>query len=151
MTSFNTFGRTSKSFGSMSVNVWRIVRERLLVGASVSNLNSFSAGTVIPAGSMLIVDEVAHTCEVVTDLTATAKLAQVNALLENDIYVEEGVSYATATCVRRGTIYADRTQVAIPASVEARLGDLIYFYHEAAADSSGSSSSSTSSSSSSGE
>lgn len=134
MTSFNTFGRTSDVYGGSPKNIWYIVRERLLIGATVSNLSDFNVGDVIPAGSMLIVNEVAHTCEVVTAATVQSKAAQVNALLENDIYIDNAAVLtggATATCVRRGTIYVDRCEVEIPASVQTALGNLIYFYHEA--------------------
>lgn len=114
----NTFGATSKTYGA-SKNIWHEVKGAYPIGGKVSNLSDFSAGTVIPAGSMCVLDQSTHTVEIV--MAGGAHEANVNGLLYNDIYVEAGVDNATATVVFAGEIYIDRVAQAISSSVLANL------------------------------
>lgn len=110
----NTFGKTGKNY-SAGKNVWYEVTERMPVGATIAvgSGTSYTAGAVIPSGTLLNVNDVAHTCTVVSSAGTTENPSTFNAILENDIYVEEGDTVATATCVKGGVIYGSRMPVPI--------------------------------------
>lgn len=121
MGSFNTFGKTSKSYGS-GKNVWHEIKGAYPVGGTIANLADYEVGDVIPAGSMCVLDQAAHTITIVGEGGATDN---VNGLLQNDIYVDEGVKgengNATGNVVFAGEIYIDRLEVAVPDTVLAKL------------------------------
>lgn len=95
MGSFNTFGRTEKSYGT-GKNIWHHVENKFPVGGKVSNLASFPLNTVIPAGSMAIFDSVAGETKVLKGLEdfSTAKTYKVN-----DKVMHDGVAYKCSTAV----------------------------------------------------
>ena len=119
MGSFNTFGRTVKSYGGGKM-VWHSVDHKFPVGGVISNLADFAEGTVIPAGSMAIFNTANATVEIVTD-PAASNIGDVNGLLENDVYVDEAAKSetgaATATVVYGGVIYSSRLAVEVPEAV----------------------------------
>lgn len=123
MGSFNTFGQTSKSYGS-GKNIWHEIKGAYPVGGTIANLSAYAVGDVIPAGSMCVLDQVAHTITIVK-ASETDALANVNGLLQNDIYVDEAVKgtngNATGNVVFAGEIYIDRCEEEVPASVLAQL------------------------------
>lgn len=123
MGSFNTFGKTSKSYGS-GKNIWHEIKGAYPVGGTIANLDDYEVGDVIPSGSMCILDQEDHTITIVKASDADS-LASVNGLLQNDIYVDEGVKgetgNATGNVVFAGEIYIDRLEEAVPASVLAKL------------------------------
>ena len=84
----------------------------------------YKEGDVIPAGSMCALDQVAHTITIVK-AGDTENLANVNGLLQNDIYVDAAVKgeygNATGNVVFAGEIYIDRLAEAVPAEVLAKL------------------------------
>lgn len=114
----NTFGKTSNSFGA-GKNVWHEVKGQFPVGG-VIDLASYAVGDVIPAGSLVALNQSAHTAEIVK-ASETAKLANVNGLLYNDIYVDaaakSATGAATATVVYAGEVYVDRLAEGIPSGV----------------------------------
>ena len=124
MGSFNTFGSTSKTYGS-GKNIWHEIKGAYPVGGTISNLSDFAVGSVIPAGSMCKYDAVNATIKILTNTEATATPADVNGLLRDDIYVDEAVKgtngAATGSVVYSGEIYVDRCAQAIPATVLAVL------------------------------
>lgn len=123
MGSFNTFGKTSKSYGS-GKNIWHEIKGAYPVGGTIANLADYSVGDVIPSGSMCILDQAAHTITIVK-AADTDSLANVNGLLQNDIYVDEAVKgengNATGNVVFAGEIYIDRVAEEVPATVLANL------------------------------
>lgn len=123
MGSFNTFGKTSKAYGA-GKNIWHEIKGAYPVGGTILGLADIAVGTVIPAGSMCILNQVAHTITIVK-AADTDNLANVNGLLQNDIYVDEAVKgengNATGNVVFAGEIYVDRLEEAIPATVLANL------------------------------
>lgn len=123
MGSFNTFGKTSKSYGS-GKNIWHEIKGAYPVGGTIANLADYKVGDIIPAGSMCALDQEAHTITIVKASDAES-LANVNGLLQNDIYVDEAVKgeygNATGNVVFAGEVYIDRLEEEVPAEVLAKL------------------------------
>lgn len=123
MGSFNTFGRTEKTYGS-GKNIWHEIKGAYPCGGKV-DLTGFKVGDVIPSGSMCVFDQVANTISIAknADIKTTANTdgtiepGKVKGLLQNDIYYEEGTTYATGNVVFAGEIYIDRVKEEIPAEV----------------------------------
>ena len=131
MSSFNTFGSSKKEFGS-GKNVWYEVTGKWPGGGSVTNLSDFDENDVIPAGSMVVFVHAKHQAKIVkatdvktaTNTGGTVEPKTINGLLENDIWVEKGTTYATATVVYGGKIYADRLAEEVPSEVWAVLPEI---------------------------
>lgn len=123
MGSFNTFGKSSKSYGS-GKNIWHEIKGAYPVGGTIENLADYNVGDVIPAGSMCALDQAAHTITIVK-AADEENLANVNGLLQNDIYVDAAVKgdygNATGNVVFAGEIYIDRLEEEVPATVLANL------------------------------
>lgn len=123
MGSFNTFGKTSKAYGQ-GKNIWHEIKGAYPVGGTIANLSAFAEGDVIPAGSMCALDQAAHTITIVK-ASDSDQLANVNGLLQNDIYVDAAVKgeygNATGNVVFAGEIYIDRLEEDVPAEVLAKL------------------------------
>lgn len=126
---FNTIGSYSASFGGNHV-VWVRVERVEHFGGNL-DVSKYQPGDIIPAGSMLIFDQVANTVTVVK-ATDTDKLEKVNGLLFNDVCIPSNSVLATGAIVTSGKIYADRAGVdGIPPSVEKNL-PMISFIREGA-------------------
>lgn len=123
MGSFNTFGKTSKAYGQ-GKNIWHEIKGAYPVGGTIANLSDYKEGDVIPAGSMCVLDQAAHTITIVKASDSAAQ-ANVNGLLQNDIYVDDAVKgengAATGNVVFAGEIYIDRLAEAVPSAVLAKL------------------------------
>lgn len=123
MGSFNTFGKTSKAYGS-GKNIWHEIKGAYPVGGTIANLADYNVGDVIPAGSMCALDQAAHTITIVK-ASDEESLANVNGLLQNDIYVDEAVKgeygNATGNVVFAGEVYIDRLEEEVPDEVLAKL------------------------------
>ena len=123
MGSFNTFGKTSKAYGS-GKNIWHEIKGAYPVGGTIANLADYNVGDVIPSGSMCALNQATHTITIVK-ASDTDELANVNGLLQNDIYIDEAVKgengNATGNVVFAGEIYIDRLEEEVPASVLAKL------------------------------
>lgn len=132
----NTFGNTSKNFGS-GKNIWHEVKGSFPVGGSITNISAYK-GKVIPAGSMCVLDQSAHTITIAkasevktaTNTTGTVDPKTIKGLLYHDVYVENDTTYATGNVVFAGEIYADRLEESIPDEVWAVL-PMIVPIHEA--------------------
>lgn len=132
MSTFNTFGSTSKKYGG-GKNIWYEVKDKWPGGCIIKNLSSFKSGTVIPAGSMVAFDHAKHEGTIVknaevkttSNASGTVEPSKINGLLENDIYVEEGTTVATGTVVYAGKIYADRLSEEIPNEVFSVLTEIL--------------------------
>lgn len=123
MGSFNTFGRTEKTYGS-GKNIWHEIKGSFPCGGNV-DLTSFSEGSVIPSGSMCVFDQVKNTIKIAkasdikttVNTSGTIEPASIKGLLQNDIYYEPGTTYATGNVVFAGEIYIDRCEENIPDEV----------------------------------
>lgn len=122
MGSFNTFGKTSTTYGS-GKNIWHEIKGVYPVGGTIT-LTNYNVGDVIPAGSMCILNQATHAITIVA-AADTNSLANVNGLLQNDIYVDEAakstLGAATGSVVFAGEIYIDRLAEGIPAAALAVL------------------------------
>lgn len=114
--SFNTINAHTQSIGG-SVQVWARIDKKIHFGRKI-DVSSLAAGTVIPAGSMVIWDNTTDTATVVKASDAS-NLSKVNGLIENEIVVPDGCVFASCAIVTAGKIWADATDV--PTSVEAQL------------------------------
>ena len=127
MGSFNTFGRTSKTYGS-GKNIWHEMRGSYPVGGKI-DLTDFNVGDVIPSGSMCVYDHSAKTIKIVktsdvkteANTGGTVEPNTINGLLGYDVYYENGVDYATGNVVFAGEIYIDRCEEDVPSEVLANL------------------------------
>lgn len=127
MGSFNTFGKTEKTYGS-GKNIWHEIRGAFPCGGKV-DLTGYNVGDVIESGSMCVFDQVANTIKVAkaadvktaTNTAGTVEPGTIKGLLQNDVYYEEGTTYATGNVVFAGEIYIDRVKEEIPAEVLAVL------------------------------
>lgn len=131
MGSFNSFGSTSKTYGS-GKNVWHEISGAYPVGGTITNLSDFASGSVIPSGSMCVYDPVAATIKIATAAAITAgtvTAASVNGLLKEDIYVDDAVKgtngAATGCVVYAGELYVNRCSETIPSAVLAVLPQIV--------------------------
>lgn len=114
---FNTIGSYRAELGGNFV-VWVRVDRVEHFGGNL-DVSLYQPGDVIPAGSMAIFDQQANTVEIVKADAAADKLAKVNGLIFNDIYIPSNPILATGAIVTSGKIYADRAGVdGIPLAVE---------------------------------
>lgn len=101
--------------------VWAEVRRTIQFGRKI-DVSKYSAGDVIPAGSMVVWNNTSDVCTIVTaaEITAgTAKAANVNGLTYEDVCIPTGCIFASVAIVISGKIWADCTD--IPAAVEKNL------------------------------
>ena len=132
----NTFGKTEKSYGS-GKNIWHEIKGAFPVGGKITNISSFT-GQVIPAGSMCVFDQVKAeiTIAKATDIKTTSNSGgtitpqKVKGLLQNDVYIDSDVDYATGSVVFAGEIYIDRLAESIPDEVLAVLPMIVPIYEK---------------------
>lgn len=132
----NTFGKKETPYGS-GKNIWHEMKGAYPCGGNIVNYDDFK-GAVIPAGSMCQFDQVANTITIVkaTDVKTTSNSGgsvepgKIKGLLQNDVYIEDGVGYATGSVVFAGEIYIDRVAEAIPAEVLAVLPMIVPIYEK---------------------
>lgn len=125
----NTIGQHQANLGGNMV-VWVRVDRVEHFGGNL-DVSKYKPGDVIPAGSMLIFDQIANTIEVVK-AADNAKLAKVNGLLYNDVCIPSNPVLASGAIVTSGKIYADRAGVdGIPVEVEKNL-TMVSFIREVA-------------------
>ena len=87
---------------------------------------------------MCAYDQVAGTITIAkaTDIKTTDNLegtiepASIKGLLQNDVYIEDGVTYATGSVVFAGEIYIDRLAETIPAEVLEVLPMIVPIYEK---------------------
>lgn len=116
----NAIGNVSTEIGGGKV-VWAEVRRTIQFGRKI-DVSKYSAGDVIPAGSMVKYDNASDECNIITadEITAgTYAAADVNGLTFEDVCIPTGCVFASVAIVTSGKIWADFTD--IPAEVEKNL------------------------------
>ena len=109
-----------------SLVVWREVRRQYQSGGRI-DITGLSVGDVIPSGSMCYIDFAGGTLKIVKATDPQTELDMVNGLLHNDVYIEEGTTYATGAVVYDGDVYAERIPD-VPDDVQARLTQIHFTY-----------------------
>lgn len=117
----NTISQRSYEMGGANVECWIDVDKQIHIGRKI-NLEGYSAGDVIPAGSMVHFDNKSDYAEVIKADAGAAKLKTVNGLTRHDIKIVEGTIYASTAIVTSGKCWGDATDV--PESVEAQLPNI---------------------------
>lgn len=105
----NTYSKKTVSFGAAK-RVWREIRHRFPSGGTISNASDFAEAKIIKAGTPVKFDETTYAITAYTD-TAIKSAENVgtlgiNGLLQNDVYLGDGIEVATGTVVYSGEIYA---------------------------------------------
>lgn len=120
----NTMATNTMEIGGGKV-VWAEVSKLLQFGRKI-DVSKYSAGDVIPAGSMVVWDNASDECKIVKaeELEAPAgsgdvKASTINGLTYEDVCIPTGCTFASVAIVTSGKIWADTTDV--PASVEPNL------------------------------
>lgn len=97
--------------------MWARIDKCIQFGRKI-DLSGYSAGDVIPAGTMVIWNNSSDTVTVVA-ASDTESLASVNGLIREDVVIPDGAVFASCAVVIAGKIWADMTD--IPTSVESQL------------------------------
>lgn len=98
----NSFGSETYEWSNGQKRVWREIRHRYPSGGTFSSTDLKSyAGKVIPAGTPVVFDQ--STKELT--LANTASASKVDGFTQEDVYVKDGTTAATATVVYDGEIY----------------------------------------------
>lgn len=116
---FNTISNANSAIGG-GVHVWARVDKVIHFGRTI-DVGDYSAGDVIPAGTMVHFDNQSDEAKVVLPTDADS-LKDVNGLILNDVCIPEGCVFASCAIVTSGKIWADATNV--PESVEAQLPNI---------------------------
>lgn len=96
MDSFNVYGQTEQKIGG-NTPVWLGTVKPIPVGAVLDDtVGSYTEGGVIPAGLAGIYDPIKKEFNLIVEANA---LGDANAYLYNDIYAEDGGSFATCALV----------------------------------------------------
>lgn len=88
----NTFGKTSDSYAG-GKNVWHEVKAMYPVGGVV-DLTNFSAGDIIPAGSVVVLNQAAHTAVIAEAYSSTKTSYAVG-----DYVMQSGSLYICKTAI----------------------------------------------------
>lgn len=98
----NTFGTETYEWSNGQKRVWREIRHQYPSGGTfkAETLTEY-AGKVIPAGTPVVFDQ--STKELT--LANTASASAVDGFTQEDVYVKDGVTAATATVIYDGEIY----------------------------------------------
>lgn len=98
----NTFGSETVEFSNGQKRVWREIRHRFPAGGTFSSTDLQSyAGKVIPAGTPVVFDQSTKELTLANNAAATA----VDGFTQEDVYVKDGTTAATATVIYDGEIY----------------------------------------------
>lgn len=106
----NTFGRETIDIVNGQRRVWREIRHRFPSGGFFAQeVLTSNAGKVIPAGTAVTFDQKTKALTIVTGkeagFTSGESVPVVDGFTQEDVYVKEGVTFATATVIYDGEIY----------------------------------------------
>lgn len=108
----NTYGQEAVEWSNGQKRVWREIRHRLPAGGSfTSTAIQQNKGKVIPAGTPVTFDQSTKTLTIVTGKEGTA--AVIDGFTQDDVYIKDGTSYATATVIYDGEIYEPVLKAAV--------------------------------------
>lgn len=127
--SFNTIAYNSTNIGG-GCTVWARVY-KCFQGGGYIDTTSLTPGTVIPAGTPVILEGPGKKVTLVTGTALTkANLAKVNGLTFNDVCIPTGVVEATCAVVYSGKVYANRANGGngLQASLKAQLPGIEFIY-----------------------
>lgn len=116
----NTYGNESVEIGGGQKRVWREIRHRFPSGGTFeSSVLTANAGKVIPAGSPVTFDQKAKTLTLVTGKESAA--AVIDGFTQEDVWVKDGVTAASATVIYDGEIYEPVLKAAVLGGDDAAL------------------------------
>lgn len=100
----NTFGRETIDIVNGQRRVWREIRHRFPAGGTFTaeTLTAY-AGKVIPAGTAVSFDQSTKVLTIVTGKEES--VPSIDGFTQEDVYVKDGVTAATATVIYDGEIY----------------------------------------------
>lgn len=98
----NTYGNETLEWSNGQKRVWREIRHQYPAGGtfSTTDLESYK-GKVIPAGTPVVFDQSTKELTLANTTSATA----VDGFTQEDVYVKDGVTAASATVIYDGEIY----------------------------------------------
>ncbi len=100
----NTFGRETIDIVNGQLRVWREIRHRFPAGGTFASATLTAyAGKVIPAGTAVTFDQSTKVLTIVTGKEET--VPSIDGFTQEDVYVKDGVTAATATVIYDGEIY----------------------------------------------
>ncbi len=100
----NAFGRETIDIVNGQRRVWREIRHRFPAGGTfASSAITAYAGKVIPAGTAVVFDQSTKALTIVTG--KEAEVPSIDGFTQEDVYVKDGVTSATATVIYDGEIY----------------------------------------------
>lgn len=109
----HSFGTTAKQWGS-GKNIWHEVKAAYPVGGTL-DVSAYAAGTVIPAGTFMALDQKNHVLVEKSKIAAYEGGTLVYGITHNDILIDDAAKSSTgavtATLVYEGEIYASRTDL----------------------------------------
>ena len=120
----NTLSLRSTTMVGGDVEVWIDVQKMIHFGRKI-DLTGISAGTVIPAGTMVHFDNDSDFAEIIASNAINDKLDTVNGLTRHDVKVVDGTYFASVAIVVQGKLWGDAVDV--PSRVESRLFPNITF------------------------
>lgn len=108
----NTFGSETFEIANGQKRIWREIRHRFPSGGTFDAATlSQNKGKVIPAGSPVKFDQSAKTLTLVTGKEAEGLV--IDGFTQEDVYVKDGVTAATATVIYDGEIYEPVLKAAV--------------------------------------
>lgn len=108
----NTYGTETVEWANGQKRVWREIRHRLPAGGTFSaSAISQNKGKVIPAGTPVTFDQATKTLTIVTGKEGTA--AVIDGFTQEDVYIKDATSYASATVIYDGEIYEPVLKAAV--------------------------------------
>lgn len=116
----NTYGSETVEWSNGQKRVWREIRHRYPSGGTFSSAAlQQNAGKVIPAGTPVTFDQKTKVLTIVTGKEGTA--AVIDGFTQEDAYVKDGVTVASATVVYAGELYEPVLKAAVLGGDDAAL------------------------------
>lgn len=116
----NTFGSDTYDWNNGQKRVWREIRHRFPSGGTFksTDLETFK-GKVIPSGTPVAFDQTTKVLTIVTGKEESGIV--IDGFTQEDVYVKDGVTVATATVIYAGEIYAPVLKAAVLGGNDAAL------------------------------
>lgn len=109
----NTYGTETVAWNNGQKRVWREIRHRFPSGGTFeASVLSQNKGKVIPAGTPVVFDQSTKKLTIVTGKESTA-VAAIDGFTQEDVYVKDGTTAASATVIYDGEIYEPVLKAAV--------------------------------------